>query len=138
MPSNKWSDDVRNALKKKGMDYIDLAKECGYSKSLIKDLLNGNYYSSNIDVITEKINKVCNTKGRPPIDHNKEWDKWRKAVKKRLIDTDSSIKSLSAQLGLSNNKVSMVMKGRNLNEEVANAINKYLNLNAVGMRLIDD
>lgn len=125
--TSQWSKDVRKALIDKGMKMRELADMIGYSVATISSVINGRYSNASRQAIAEKINEVLGTEGLPErIDTPS--DEWCQAVKIELVKQSLNVSQLAEKLNVSRDRLSLVINGRLMNEQIVDAINSLLNI----------
>lgn len=118
---SKWSKAVRKAAIDKGMTLKQLAETIGYSYCVVNQLISGRYSEKSYKSIAEKINAVLGTEGLPErIDTPS--DEWCQCVRIELIRQKMSITELARKLDVSRDRLSLVINGKMMNEEIVNAI----------------
>ena len=125
--NSQWSKDVRKALIDKDMNIKELANEIGYSSMTVSSVINGRYSNASYQVIAEKINKVLGTVGLPErIDTPS--NEWCQAVKIELVKQELNVNKLAKKLNVSRDRLSLVINGKMMNEQIVDAINSLLNI----------
>ncbi len=126
--TSKWSKDIRKAAIDKDMTLKQLAESIGYSFSTVSAIINGRYSNANYQVIASKINEVLGTQGLPErIDAPS--DEWCQCVRIELVKRKMNINQLAENLDISKDRLSLVINGRMMNDEIINSVNKLLNIN---------
>lgn len=129
MSSNttQWGRNVKKAKIDKEYTNPRLAKEVGVCTTTISSIINGRYAKKDRLEIAKKINAILGTTGLPEKPPTPS-EKWCKTVKKAMIDRDMRAADLTAAIGFSKDKVSMVLNGYYLDEAVVDAINLHLGI----------
>lgn len=124
---SQWSKNVRKAMIDKDMTFKQLAEQIGYSITTVSSVINGRYSNASYKSIAQKINKVLGTKGRPErIDTPS--DEWCQCVKVELVKQRMSVTQLAEKLNISRDRLSLIINGRMMNEEIVEAVAKLLNI----------
>lgn len=125
--TSQWSKDVRKAAIDRDMTLKQLAEIIGYSFTTVSAVINGRYSNASYQVIAEKINTVLGTKGLPErIDT--PTDEWCQSVKIELIKKKMSVNQLAEKLNVSRDRMSLVINGKMMNEEIVSSVNRFLNI----------
>lgn len=125
--TSQWSKDVRKAAIDQDMTLKQLAEIIGYSFTTVSAVINGRYSNASYQVIAEKINTVLGTKGLPErIDT--PTDEWCQSVKIELIKKKMSVNQLAEKLNVSRDRMSLVINGKMMNEEIVSSVNRFLNI----------
>lgn len=125
--TSQWSKDVRKAAIDQDMTLKQLAEKIGYSFTTVSAVINGRYSNASYQVIAEKINTVLGTKGLPErIDT--PTDEWCQSVKIELLKKKMSVNQLAEKLNVSRDRMSLVINGKMMNEEIVSSVNKFLNI----------
>lgn len=123
----QWGKDVRKAMIDKDMTVKKLAEIIGYGYATVSSVINGRYSNTSYQVIAEKINKVLGTEGLPErIDTPS--DEWCQCVKIELIKRKMSINQLAEKLNVSRDRLSLIINGRMMNEEIVGAVSGLLDI----------
>ncbi len=125
--TSQWSKDVRKAMIDKDMTLKQLAKSIGYSVATVSSVINGRYSNASYKEITKKINKVLGTKGLPERVDTPS-DEWCQSVKIELVRQKMSVNQLARKLDVSRDRLSLVINGKMMNEQIVNAVNNLLNI----------
>lgn len=125
--TSQWSKDVRKAVIDKDMTLKQLAKSIGYSVATVSSVINGRYSNASYKEIAEKINKVLGTKGLPERVDTPS-DEWCQSVKIELVKQKMSVNQLAEKLDVSRDRLSLVINGKMMNEQIVNAVNNLLNI----------
>lgn len=125
--ASQWSKDVRKAVIDRDMTLKQLASEIGYSISTVSSILNGRYSNSSYQAIAEKINGVLGTEGMPERTAAPS-DEWCKAVKIELVKKEMSINQLAEELDVSRDRLSLVINGRMMSEEIIKSVDCLLKI----------
>lgn len=124
---SQWGKDVRKAAIDKNMTLKQLAENIGYSYATVSSVINGRYSDANYKKIAEKINEVLGIKGMPErIDTPS--NEWCQCVKIELVKRKMSVKQLAEKLNISRDRLSLVINGRMMNEEIVDAVNSLLKI----------
>ena len=125
--TSQWAKDVRKSAIDKDMTLKQLAEIIGYSCTTVSSVINGRYANASVRTIAEKINGVLGTKGMPErIDTPS--DEWCQCVKIELVKRKMSVNQLAEKLNVSNGRLSLVINGRMMNEEIVDAVSNLLNI----------
>ena len=125
--TSQWSKDVRKAVIDNDMTIKQLAERIGYSVATVSSVINGRYSNASYQTIAEKINGVLGTKGLPErIDTPS--DEWCQTVKIELVKRKMSVNQLAEKLDVSRDRLSLVINGKMMNEEIINAVNDLLEI----------
>lgn len=124
---SQWSKDVRKAMIDEGMTIKQLAENVGYSFAVISSVINGRYSNKTYRQIVEKINERLGTKGLPERVNTPSMD-WCNAVKAELLYQDMSINQLAEKMDVSRDRISLVINGKMMNEDIVNTINRILDI----------
>ncbi len=125
--TSQWSKDVRKSLIDKDMTLKQLAEHIGYSVGAVSLVINGRYSNASYQAIAEKINKVLGTEGLPErIDTPS--DEWCQCVKIELVKLKMSVNQLAEKLNVSRDRLSLVINGKMMNEEIVDAVATLLNI----------
>lgn len=126
--TSQWSKDVRKAAIDKDMSLKQLAENIGYSYAVVSQVINGRYSNASYQAIAEKINKELGTTGLPERVDTPS-DEWCQAVKIELVRQGMSVNQLAEKVSVSRDKLSMVINGRMMNEQIVKDVNCLLNIN---------
>lgn len=125
--SSQWSKDVRKAVIDKDMTIKQLAESIGYSFATVSLVINGRYSNASYQAIAEKINEVLGTEGLPErIDTPS--DEWCQSVKIELVKRKMNVNKLAEKLNVSRDRLSLVINGKMMNEEIVASVNNLLNI----------
>lgn len=125
--TSQWGKDVRKAAIDRNMTLKQLAESIGYGYTTVSSVINGRYSNASYQTIAEKINGVLGTKGMPErIDTPS--DEWCQRVKIELVKKKMSVNQLAEKLNVSRDRLSLVINGRMMNEEIVDAVNSLLNI----------
>ena len=125
--TSQWSKDVRKAVIDNDMTIKQLAERIGYSVATVSSVINGRYSNASYQTIAEKINGVLGTKGLPErIDTPS--DEWCQTVKIELVKRKMSVNQLAEKLDVSRDRLSLVINGKMMNEEIIKAVNGLLEI----------
>lgn len=125
--TSQWSKDVRKAVIDKDMTLKQLAESIGYSVATVSSVINGRYSNASYQKIAEKINEVLGTKGLPERVDTPS-DEWCQSVKIELVKRKMSVNQLAEKLDVSRDRLSLVINGKMMNEQIVNAVNNLLNI----------
>ena len=125
--TSQWSKDVRKAVIDKDMTLKQLAESIGYSVATVSSVINGRYSNASYKEIAEKINNVLGTKGLPERVDTPS-DEWCQSVKIELVKQKMSVNQLAEKLDVSRDRLSLVINGKMMNEQIVNAVNSLLNI----------
>lgn len=123
----QWYADVKNAMHDKGITVQQLAEETGYAISTVSQTINGRYSRRSYQAIAEKINSVLGTKGLPERICAPS-DEWCRSVKIELIRKNMSIGQLAEAAGVTRDKMSYVINGRTMDQQVVNTVSRLLDI----------
>lgn len=124
---SQWGKDVRKAAIDRDMTIKQLAESIGYSYATVSSVINGRYSNASYQTIAEKINRMLGTKGMPErIDTPS--DEWCQCVKIELVKKKMSVNQLAEKLKISRDRLSLVINGRMMNEEIVDAVSDLLNI----------
>ena len=123
--TSQWSKDVRKAVIDKDMTLKQLAESIGYSYAVVSSVINGRYSNASYQSIAEKINEKLGTTGLP---ERIETDAWCQAVKIELVKRKMSVNQLAEKANVSRDRLSMVINGKMMNEDIVDAVNRLLNI----------
>ena len=115
--TSQWSKDVRKAMIDKDMTITQLAGGIGYSFAVVSSVINGRYANASYQTIAEKINEKLGTTGLPERIKTPS-DDWCQAVKIELVK----------KANVSKDRMSLVINGRMMNEEIVDSINCLLDI----------
>lgn len=125
--TSQWSKDVRKAVIDKDMSLKQLAENIGYSYAVVSSVINGRYSNASYQAIVDKINEEMGTTGMPErIDTPS--DEWCQAVKIELVKRNMSVNQLAERVGVSRDRLSMVINGRMMNKQIVEDVNRMLNI----------
>lgn len=125
---SQWGKDVRKAAIDKDMTLKQLAKNIGYSYATVSSVINGRYSNASVQEIAEKINGVLGTKGIPKRVDTPS-DEWCQCVKIELVKKKMSVNQLAKKLNVSRDRLSLIINGRMMNEEIVDAVSRLLEIN---------
>jgi len=135
--TSQWSKDVRKAVIDKDMTLKQLAESIGYSYPVVSSVINGRYSNTSVQTIAEKINGVLGTKGMPErIDTPS--DEWCQCVKIELVKKKMSVNQLAEKLNVSRDRLSLVINGRMMNEEIVSAVSNLLSIKMLAVPSSDN
>ena len=125
--ASQWSKNVRKAVIDKDMTLKQLAESIGYSVATVSSVINGRYSNASYQIIAEKINAALGTEGLPErIDTPS--DDWCQCVKIELVKRKMSVNQLAEELDVSRDRLSLVINGKMMNEQIVNAVSGLLNI----------
>lgn len=127
METSNWSKDVRKALIDKDMTITQLAESIDYSFAVVSSVINGRYSNKSYQSIAEKINEKLGTVGLPERIETPS-DEWCQAVKIELIKQKMNINQLAEKANVSRDRLSMVINGRMMNEDIVGTVNRLLGI----------
>ena len=130
--TSQWCKDVRKAVIDKDMTLKQLAENIGYSCTTVSSVINGRYSNASYQIIVDKINKVLGTKGMPER-INTPSDEWCQCVKIELVKRKMTVKQLAEKLEVSRDKLSLVINGRMMDEEIVDGVSSLLNINMLAV-----
>ncbi len=125
--TSQWAKDVKKAAIDKDMTLTQVAEKIGYGYQTVSAVINGRYANSSYREIAAKINEVLGTTGLPERT-NSPSEKWCEEVKIELIKQKMSISQLSKELGISRDRISLVINGRVMDEVIVSAVNNLLHI----------
>lgn len=125
--TSQWSKDVRKAVIDNDMTIKQLAERIGYSIATVSSVINGRYSNASYRAIAEKINGVLGTTGLPERTVTPS-DGWCQAVKIELVKRKMSVNQLAGKLNVSIGRLSLVINGKMMNEEIVASVNSLLNI----------
>ncbi len=125
--TSQWSKNVKKAMIDKDMTVKQLAENIGYSIATVSSVIGGRYSNSSYQEITKKINDVLGTKGMPERSGTPS-DEWCQCVKIELVKRKMSVSQLAKKLDISRDRLSLVINGRMMNEEIVASICRLLNI----------
>lgn len=125
--TSQWSKDVRKAAIDKDMPLKQLAENIGYSYAVVSSVINGRYSNASYKTIAEKINKELGTTGLPERVDTPS-DEWCQTVKIELVKRNMSVSQLAEKASVSRDRLSMVINGRMMNEQIVEKVNSLLDI----------
>lgn len=125
--TSQWSKDVRKAVIDKDMTLKQLAESIGYSYAVVSSVINGRYSNASYQAIAEKINEKLGTTGLPERIETPSYE-WCQAVKIELVKQKMSVNQLAEKANVSRDRLSLVINGRMMNEDIVDAVNRLLNI----------
>ena len=125
--TSQWSKDVRKAMIDKDMTITQLAGGIGYSFAVVSSVINGRYANASYQKIAEKINEKLGTTGLPERIKTPS-DDWCQAVKIELVKRKMNVNQLAKKANVSKDRMSLVINGRMMNEEIVDSINRLLDI----------
>lgn len=123
----QWYADVKNAMHDKGISVKQLAEETGYAISTVSQTINGRYSKRNYQAIVGRINSVLGTKGLPERIYA-PLDEWCQSVKIELIRKNMNVGQLADAVGVTRDKMSHVINGRVMDQQVVNTVSCLLDI----------
>lgn len=124
---SQWAKDVKKALIDKDMTIRQLGEEIGYSTATISAVIGGRYSNTSYKEIVDIINKKLGTKGMPSRTTTPS-DKWCSAVKVELVKRSMTVNELAKKTGVSRDRLSLVINGKMMNEEITKKVIKVLGI----------
>lgn len=124
---SRWSKDVKKAAIDKDMTIKQLADAIGYSVATVSQVINGRYSNASYQQIAEKINEVLGTKGMPERVDTPS-DEWCQSVKIALVKESLSVKELAESVGVSRDRLSLVINGKMMNTDIVKSVNTRLKI----------
>ena len=134
--TSQWSKDVRKAAIDKDMPLKQLAENIGYSYAVVSSVINGRYSNASYKTIAEKINKELGTTGLPERVDTPS-DEWCQAVKIELVKRKMSVNQLAEKASVSRDRLSMVINGRMMNEQIVEKVNSLLDISLSAVPVCD-
>lgn len=125
--TSQWGKDVRKAVIDKDMTLKQLAESIGYSYAVVSSVINGRYSNASYQAIAKKINEKLGTTGLPERILTPS-DEWCQAVKIELVKQKMSVNQLAEKANVSRDRLSLVINGRMMNEDIVDAVNRLLNI----------
>lgn len=135
--TSQWGKDVRKAAIDRDMSLKQLAENIGYSFAVVSSVINGHYSNATYRTIAEKINKELGTTGLPERVDTPS-DEWRRVVKAELAMRDMSVGQLAEKANVSRDRLSMVINGRMMNEQIVEDVNRLLDIRLPAVPVCDD
>ncbi|MBQ6091320.1 MAG: helix-turn-helix transcriptional regulator [Lachnospiraceae bacterium] len=124
---SQWSKDVKKALIDKDMTMRELGEQLGYSTAVISSVIGGRYSNASYKEIVEKINGTLGTEGMPERVTTPS-DEWCCEVKVELVKRGMTVNDLAEQAGVSRDRMSLVINGKMMNEEIAAKVVELLGI----------
>lgn len=124
---SQWSKDVKKALIDRDMTIRELGEKIGYSNAVVSSVIGGRYSNTSYKKIVEKINKTLETKGMPERISTPS-DNWCCAVKVELVKKNMTISELAEHAGVSRDRMSLVINGKMMNEQIVSEVDKLLGI----------
>lgn len=124
---SQWSKDVKKALIDRDMTMRELGEKIGYSNAVVSSVIGGRYSNTSYKKIVEKINKTLETKGMPERISTPS-DNWCCAVKVELVKKNMTISELAEHAGVSRDRMSLVINGKMMNEQIVSEVDKLLGI----------
>ncbi len=139
--TSQWGKDVRNAANNREMTLKEVANHIGYSAATVYSLVNGRYSNQTYKEIAKKINDFLGTEGYPERTTTPS-PEWCRAVKIELLGDEQrppmSVSQLAEKLNVSRDRLSLVINGKMMNEEIVSAVNNLLNITVPAIPSGDD
>ena len=124
---SQWSKDVKKALIDRGWTMRVLAGKIGYSATTVSEVIAGRYPNATGDAIVEKINTLLGTEGSP---RRIVTDEWKDSVKVAMIKKHLSVNDVADELGVTRDKMSQIINGRQWDEEIIAKLVETLEIEA--------
>ena len=124
---SQWSKNVKKALIDRGWTMRVLAEKIGYSTATVSAVVTGRYPNATGDAIVEKINTILGTKGGP---ERIVTDEWRDSVRVEMVKRHISVYDLAKEAGVTRDKMSQIINGRQWDEEIIAKIVEILEIEA--------
>lgn len=124
---SRWAKDVKKAVIDHDMTLKQLAESIGYSYAIVSQVLNGRYANATVKQIVEKINEKLGTEGMPERTDTPS-DKWCEEVKIALVKNHMTVNELANEIGVARDRLSLVINGKMMNNEIVVAVNKLLDI----------
>ena len=125
--SSQWSKDVKKAVIDQDMTMKQLAETIGYSVATVSQVVNGRYSNATYKSIVEKINEVLGTQGIPERTETPS-DEWCQEVKIALVKKNMSVNALAKTVGVTRDRLSLVINGKMMNTEIVASVNSLLDI----------
>lgn len=125
--SSQWSKDVKKAVIDQDMTIKQLAETIGYSVATVSQVINGRYAKATYKGIAEKINEVLGTQGMPERTDTPS-DEWCQEVKIALVKKNMSVNELAKTVGVTRDRLSLVINGKMMNAEIVTSVNDLLGI----------
>lgn len=125
--TSQWGKDVRKAVIDRDMTLKQLSEKIGCCYTVVSSVINGRYPNASYQKIAEKINEVLGTSGMPERTFTPS-DEWCQCVKIELMKRRMSVKQLGEKLNVSRGRLSLVINGRMMNEEIVDAVSSLLSI----------
>lgn len=135
--TSQWGKDVRKAVIDKDMTLKQLAESIGYSYAVVLSVISGKYSNATYQAIAEKINEKLGTTGLPERIETPS-DEWCQAVKIELVKKKMSVNQLAEKAHVSRDRLSLVINGKMMNEDIVDAVNRLLNITLSAVPAGDD
>lgn len=113
---SQWSKDVKKALVDKNMTMKNLAEQIGCSTATMSAVVNGRYANATASEYAKKVNEVLGTSGQPERTDTAS-DEWCMAVKVKMLEKHMTVAELAKETGVSRDNVSLVINGKQWNDE---------------------
>ena len=127
VPISEWCKEIRVALAKKETNLQNVAKKIGYSYTTVTALISGRVVKNNYLEIANKINEVLEVNVLPEKPQLPS-DEWCGTVRAKLYVKKMNINELSRSIGVTRDKVSLVLNGHALDWAVIEKINEKLKI----------
>lgn len=141
--TSQWSKDVRKAVIDKDITLKELAENIGYSFPVVSSVINGRYSNTSYRKIAAKINNFLGTEGLPERVAMPS-PEWCKAVKIELLGDEkkqkppTTVSQLAKDLGISRDRLSLVINGKMMDEKIIADVNNLLNITIPSIPSDDD
>lgn len=125
--SSQWSKDVKKAVIDQDMTIKRLAETIGYSVATVSQVINGRYSKTTCKVIVDKINETLGIDGMPERTDTPS-DEWCQEVKIALVKHGMSVNKLAENVGVTRDRLSLVINGKMMNTEIVTSVNDLLGI----------
>ena len=125
---SEWERQVRKALAEKEVNLKYVASKIGVSYSMVSGLVSGNTVKSNYLELAGSINQVLGLEDLPEKPDGLPAEQWCLDVRIAMLKKKVNVTELSEKLGYTRDRVSLVVNGRHMDEEVVAAINEFLDI----------
>lgn len=112
---SQWAKDVKKSLIDRDMTMSDLAIKLGYSPHTVSAVVTGKYPNATGETIVEKINTLLGTEGSP---ERVSTEEWQESIRIGMIKKHLSVTDLAADIGVTRDKLSQIINGRQMDEDV--------------------
>jgi DNA-binding Xre family transcriptional regulator len=126
--SSQWGKNVKKAAIDQDMTIKQLAENIGYSVAVVSQVINGRYSNASYKQIAEKINATLGTTGIPERVDTPS-DEWCQTVKIELIKRNMSVTQLARDVGVSRDRLSLVVNGKMYNANIVESVDNFLEIN---------